>query len=113
MPSSDEAFRALIQLQLTICLVSQLMLLTMQAIALRKHGHRCMLWLVLSTAFAIAATCMSSIPLFLNPSMEWLVLLQIVLTLLTIITLSLGLFGTFHLFRAYARLSEEAGHPHR
>jgi hypothetical protein len=72
-----------------------------------------MLWLLLSTAFAIAATCLSSIPLFFTATMEWLVIQQLVLTILTTITMALGLYGTFQLFRAYATLADVAGHLRR
>jgi len=84
-------------------------MLWLQANALRRHGHRSFLFLVMGSILGILY-CLTSFPLYLlQLSEDTLLALMLGSTVLVLVGASLGLVGTALLFRSYAKLAERAG----
>ena len=96
----------LLQLQVGLFLVVQLALLYMQGAALRRHGHRCFLLLIVSTVCGVCVLAASGAVLVFTPSEALLVWSYSLGFLFGIAQGFFALAGAKLLFRDYRRLSE-------
>lgn len=89
-------------------LLIQSAMLGLQAIALRRHGHRSFLLLAIASVLGVFY-CLASFPLYLmhlDEDIFWALTLGS--AALVVAGGILGLVGTTMLFRSYAELSEQA-----
>ena len=94
---------SLIQFQTVVALVSCGIFLYMQVCAYRRHNQKFFLTLAISSAFAIAATLLTSWPYFIPMKADQAVNLFWLSVPLTILATVLGTWGSVQFFRAYDR----------
>lgn len=101
----------LFQLQVVLFLLIQLALLYLQGGALRRHGNRCFLLLVVSTVCGICVLIFNGALVFFTPSEASLLWCYSLNFFFGAIQGFLGIIGAALLFRDYRHLAEQFSTP--